>query len=579
MKWLPNDIPTVINGALPTATLVALDLEYAEDSSEVVCVGMFDGTRYYFYSAVSEALLHYLRSTNWLVVDGIHAELPVLNKLYGGFSTKNILDDVKIMGYVFNSAAKDWSLKNMAKTYLAAEWPKYNELKKEYKFKNIAQLPLDVLQDYNGSDCFYTWKLWEYFRKNFNTQQWAFYNNIERPTNFLLYEMETKGIKIDEKEVRRIHKEKSTARRKAKKLLLESCGVLGLNPNSPKQVKQVLESLNITSKTTGEDDLKRYAKEPFVHSLLEYRGLQKITSTYTIPLYTNAIQAHDNRIHARFGQNTITGRLSSSDPINLQNQPKEVRSAFVAKEGHTFVDADWSNLELRLPAHFSGEPGFIEELSKTDGDLHRRTASLIYGADVESRSDYKEKRQIAKTCNFLLTNSGSAKRLATELGCSLVEANDIYNRFWRSYPVLAQWSKATKEEARRQKGVQTLYGRLVLLPKITAWCGRSNCPVFGSNGYWCKECFIREETEREAVSIRVQGTGADLVKLAMLRLRREYGLVPVLSVHDSVVYEVEDSKLEEVREKVKYVMENVASLRVPLIATMKAGKSWGEVKE
>ncbi len=245
----------------------------------------------------------------------------------------------------------------------------------------------------------------------------------------------------------------------------------------------------------------------------------------------------------------------------------------MAKKGYSFIEADYSNIEWRIPGHFSGDPGIINELSKRDGDIHTQTARLMFGASIS-----EAQRKIAKTCNFLLTNSGRAKRLAGELGCSYKEAEDIYNRFWKGYSVLAQWTKETKKKARESVGISTLFGRRVELPKIKAWCGRSNCPVVGPQGYFCKDCFVREETEREAVSIRVQGSGADLIKLAMLRLYREYKYIPVLTVHDSIMYEIEDSKIEEVKKNVQEVMENIVTLKVPLFVDIGVGKSWGECK-
>ncbi len=570
MKWIPNDIKVVINGELPTNTLVALDLEYDENGTEISCVGMFDGTSYYHYSSVGECLLRYLRSCNWIVADGIHAELPVLNKLYGGFTTDRIYADVKIMGYVFDSTLKNWGLKNLAKEYLKTEWPKYKDLKKEYKFKSIKELPQEVLIDYNGMDCVQTWKLWGYFRKNYNQNQWAYLNNIEQPMNYLIAKIEEKGVLIDTKEVRRIHKENSKKRRLGRKSLIRLAGGL-FNPNSPKQVLPLLQQFGAKVSKTDEDTIKRYDHLPFVSELLAYRGLNKICSTYTIPLYTEVIKAVDQRVRARFGQNTLTGRLSSSDPINLQNQPPEIRSCFIAKEGHSFIEADYSNIEWRIPGHFSGDPAIISELSKRDGDIHRQTARLMFGEGAT-----EEHRKIAKTCNFLLTNSGRAKRLAGELGCSYKEAEDIYRRFWDGYRGLAHWTKETKKKARQDVGISTMFGRWVQLPKIKAWCGRSNCPVVGPQGYFCKDCFVREETEREAVSVRVQGSGADIIKLAMLRLYRDFGYVPVLTVHDSIMYEVEDSRIEEVKKNVQEVMENVVSLRIPLYVDIGVGKSWGE---
>lgn len=575
MKWLSDDIEIKVDPKeLPAATLISLDLEYSEDGNQLVCIGLFDGVNYYGFVNDFPRVIDYLRTVNWLVHDGIHAELPVLNKLYGGFRPEQIIYDTKVMGYGFDSTLKDWSLKKLVKKYLGAEYPTYQELKKQYKFKNIAELDRDVLINYNAADCHYTYKLWEYYRKHFNTRHWQFYNNIELPTNHLIYKMEQKGIKVDTRTVRRIHNENSKKRRQAKRELLLLAGTK-FNPNSPKQLLPLLAAQGINTKSTSEDSLKRFKTVPFVSKLLEYRKYQKITSTYTIPIYTEAIKAVDQRIHSRFTQSTITGRLASSDPINLQNQPTAIRECFVAEAGKAFVGSDWTNVELYLPAHFSGEPGFIEEFSRPDGNIHKRTAKLIYGKEVDKESEEYKK---AKTVDFLLTNSGSAKRLATELNCSQKESEAIYKKFWEGYPVLKAWIQHTKRQARSEMGVQTMFGRWVNLAQLSLWCGSANCPVFGPTGYFCKECFIREETEREAVSIRVQGSAADLCKLAALRLYREHGIVPTLLVHDEIVVEVEEEKAEETAKIVQHVMENLVDLRVNLKAKPKIGKTWLSLK-
>ena len=168
--------------------------------------------------------------------------------------------------------------------------------------------------------------------------------------------------------------------------------------------------------------------------------------------------------------------------------------------------------------------------------------------------------------------------MATELSCSKKEAEEIYKKFWEGYPVLAAWLKETKRQARQEKGVSSMYGRWVTLPQLSLWCGRANCPVFGPNRFFFKKCYIREETERQAISIKVQGTGSDLIKLAMLRLHREYGYVPVATVHDSILSEEKEENIEEVKHNVKTVMESLVTLRVPLIADLGIGKSWAECK-
>lgn len=570
---------------LPKESILTVDIE-TDEQDNIVCIGLTgNGSDVYVYFYPNNDFYTWLREKSLIGHDLKSAEIPWLAKY--GFSMSHVYMDTKIQAYVYDSSRKKYGLKDLIKSTFDATYPTYKELtqdkelikkitgleKKLPKKLTLDKLPREIVAEYNACDVFWTHRLYLHFANCFTQKQREFLQKIEMPMNKLLYEVEQKGIKINIKEVRRIHNEHSKKRRQARKRLFQ----LGerFNPNSPKQVLPLLRLAGAEVTSTGEDVIKRYAHIPFVSTLLDYREYQKVTSTYTIPLYFNAVHADDNRIHAHFVQNTITGRLSSSDPINLQNQPPTIRSAFVAEEGKLLIDADWTNVELYLPAHFSGEPNFINVLKLPDGDLHIQTARAIFG-DLPT-SEIAEKRKIAKTCNFLLTNSGSARRLQSELSITQKEAEGIYKKFWEGYPVLATWLKETKRQARTEGGVTTLFGRRVGLPQLNLWCGRSNCPVFGPNGFFCKECFIREETERQAISIKVQGSAADLMKLAALRLRREYGLVPIALVHDELLYEEPENKVEEVKERVKNVMESLVTLKVPLKAKVNTGRSWVDV--
>lgn len=552
----------------PGESILVIDIE-TDETDRIVCVGVTgNGRDIYVYFYPNQAFFSWLLAKSLIGHELKGAEIGWLAKY--GFTMQHVYMDTKIQAYVYNSARKKYGLKDLVKEVFNATYPTYKEVVGKGKHKlTLEKQPRELVAQYNAADVYWTYKLYHHYNHKLTIKQGEFLRSIEMPMNKLLFEVERKGIKIDTKKVREIHNGNSKLRRAIKRELIQIVGK-DFNPNSPKQVLPILNRLGAKTNRTGEDDIKRFSHIPFVEKLLRYRGFQKLCSTYTIPLYFNAIKADDHRIHARFIQNTITGRLSSSDPINLQNQPAEVRSAFVSMEGTSLVDADWTNIELYLPAHFSGEPNFIDVLSKPDGDLHISTALLIFGKGGE------EERRIAKTCNFLLTNSGSAKRLSVELGCSKKEAEGIYKKFWEGYPTLAAWLKETKRQARSEKGIRTMYGRWVDLPSLDSWCGRSNCPIFGDNGFFCKECFIREETERQAISIKVQGSASDLMKLAALRLRREYGYVPVALVHDALTYEEPIQAVEQVAQNVKQVMESICTLRVPLKAKVKIAPNWGE---
>jgi DNA polymerase I len=587
---------------MPTGSIATIDIEtngQEGDKCEIVCIGLTtDGINIYIYFDIRDVLISYLKHTQLVCHDGKSAEIPWLNRY--GITIEQLYFDTKTGYYVYDSARKNYGLKPILKDVFNAEYPTYSEfiadkeilqkacdvnpellvVKKKGQVlpKNLTldKMPKELVAEYNGSDVFWTFQLWVWLRSHFTARHWSFFNNIEMPETRILYHMEQQGIKIDTKAVRRIHNENSKARRKNQRAIFELVGSR-FNLNSPKQLLPILQSNGVDTDSTGEEVLIPFRDNPLVEQLLSYRKHQKICSTYTSPLYFSASKAVDSRIHAHFSQNTITGRLSSSDPVNLQNQPPDVRECFVAEEGKSFINADWSNIELRLPAHFSDEPGFINELSKLNGDLHTQTAIFIFGLDPStcSEEEFKQKRRVAKTCNFLLTNSGTASRLASELQCSYEDAENVFIRFWRGYPVLAAWLKEEKRKARVAGGVGTWFGRWVNIPQLRLGCSD---PQLCRSKFWkgrsCKNCIVREEAERSAMSILVQGSAADMCKQAKLKLFNEYGYVPNLAVHDELNYEIENDKVDVAKARIREVMENIVQLRVPLVADVKVGINW-----
>lgn len=628
-KELPKE--TIVSIDLETN-----ELEPSDPNFKITCIGMTgDGINCYVYFNITPELIEYLKAVQMVAHSAKNAEIPWLERF--GVTIDQLYYDTKIASYVYDSARKNNGLKALLKDLWGVDYPTYDEMVTSEEFIHAAcdekpelmiqsksgpKYPKKVLLEdqskevvaaYNSSDCFYTFRLWKWLEANMSLTQKNFYNTIELPTTKLLYLMEKQGVMIDTKEVRRIHNAVSKDRRKDKATFIEllepyvpsyiSSQIKKMyseeldpkkreqkieklknyeqkfkkifNINSPLQVLPLLQEAGLDIDATNEDTLVRYGDNALVKSLLEYRGKQKVCSTYTIPLYFNSIKDRGSRIHAHFNQNTITGRLSSSDPINLQNQPPAVRSCFVAKEDHVFIGGDLNNLEIRLPTHLSGEPKWIEEYHKPNGgDVHRVTMEALFGKASLSlpKEEYDAKRAKAKTCNFLLTNSGTPYGLANELQCSVEEAEGLYAKFWEGYPVMAAWLKEEKRLARANGGISSYFGRWVNLPQLSLWCGDPSC----GKKKWsnCKQCKQREEAESTAISIRVQGTGGDMVKLAALRLYREYGYIPVLSIHDELTLEIPIEKSEEACYTLKRVMESIVQLRVPLVSNVKVGKSW-----
>ncbi len=622
--------------------------EVTDEEFKIVCIGICgNGIDCYVYFDIRPELVRYIQSVQIIAHDGKGAEIPWLKRY--GVKIEQLYFDTKTGYYNYDSTRKNYGLKAILEDVLNVKYPTYSEIitdeefikasceadstlyiRKEKKptkkvpnpeplLKQPKELKLDrmvkwVTAEYNSCDTFYTFRLWVWLRQNYTGSQKKYFKNIEMPETRLIYDMENQGVKIDRAGIFELHrqylKEAFVSRKAVKNLITGKIALAKwlqelakhykegkdfskydwsfFNLNSWRHVLAALNALGIKTESTEETALIPFKSEPIISSLLDYRGQFKLLSTYTTPLFRESKKNKDGRIHARFTQSTITGRLASSDPVNLQNQPPEVRRYFIADCGCCFINADWSNIELRLPAHLSGEPKFVSELSKPDGDLHIRTANFIFRRDIRSLSndEFDKRRNIAKTCNFLLTNSGTAERLAIELEYPVKEAKEIYKLFWEGYPVLAAWLAHEKKQARIKGGIGTYFGRWVHIPQLRLscfqpWkCGKTYIDDKGNERTQnCKNCIVRQEAERSAMSIKVQGTAADMCKMAGLRLQREYGYVPNLKVHDEMNFETLLADAPLAANRIKYVMENVTQLKVPLVADIGIGSNWKEAKK
>ena len=350
------------------------------------------------------------------------------------------------------------------------------------------------------------------------------------------------------------------------------------NLNSPIQLREVLFThLKLPTKglkktksgvSTDFDVLtKLAAAHPLPRKLLEYRGLAKLKSTYADALPA-LIDPATGRIHTSFHQAlTATGRLSSTDP-NLQNIPtrndegRRIRRAFVAKPGWLLLSADYSQIELRVLAHFSGDPTLIDAFTRGE-DIHTRTATEVLGIKPEAVD--AEARRLAKVINFGIIYGMGPQRLAGELGISLGEASDYIRRYFERLPGVSAYLEQILRQARELGYVVTMFGRRRYLPELHAAEGGA-----------------RSQAERIAINTPLQGTAADLIKIAMVRLHRliaQEASRPqmLLQVHDELLFEVGEHEAKTFSRLVKGEMEAVAPLRVPLVVEIKAGPNWAEM--
>jgi DNA polymerase-1 len=399
------------------------------------------------------------------------------------------------------------------------------------------------------------------------------YEAIELPVSRVLFEMERTGVLIDRDLLIRQGGELGLRLRELEVRCHELAGQ-PFNLGSPKQIGEILFGklgLPVAKKTasgvpsTDEEVLSKLAEDyPLPKVLLEHRALAKLKSTYTDKL-PQMVDANTGRVHTHYGQAVaVTGRLSSSDP-NLQNIPvrtqegRRIREAFVAPPGHQILSADYSQIELRIMAHLSGDEGLLAAFGAGE-DIHRATAAEVFGVPVNEVT--ADQRRTAKVINFGLIYGMSAYGLASNLGIERDAARLYIDRYFMRYPGVAKYMERTREQAKRHGYVETVFGRRLWLPEINS----PNGPR-------------RQGAERAAINAPMQGTAADLIKLAMIAVQRwlhaqQAGSRLVMQVHDELVLEVPEAELELMRRELPRLMSGVAALKVPLLAEVGAGPNW-----
>ncbi len=401
------------------------------------------------------------------------------------------------------------------------------------------------------------------------------YERIEMPVREILFRMERTGVLVDA-ELLAAHSREL----EREMLLLEERAHIEagqpFNMNSPKQIAEILfgeKKLPVLKKTasgapsTDEEVLEKLALDyPLPKTLLEYRALAKLKSTYTDKL-PRMVNPKTGRVHTNYGQAiAVTGRLASNEP-NLQNIPartaegRRIREAFIAPPGARLVSADYSQVELRIMAHISGDEALLRAFAE-GADIHRATAAEIFGRHPTEVT--AEERRYAKVINFGLIYGMSAFGLAQQLGLERATAQAYIDSYFARYPGVAQYMETTRVQAREQGYVETVFGRRLWLPEI-----RSGNPA------------RRGGAERAAINAPMQGTAADLIKLSMIAVqdwldRERLGARLIMQVHDELVLEVPEAELARVKEALPALMGGVAELRVPLVVDVGAGRNWDE---
>ena len=405
---------------------------------------------------------------------------------------------------------------------------------------------------------------------------WNLYNEVELPLVPVLREMEAAGVRIDVAQLKQAETTLTEELNGLEQRIYDLAGET-FNINSPKQVGELLfDKLKLDSKakksktgqySTSEEVLVGLKeKHEIVSLILEQRELKKLISTYIAAL-PGYIDPKDGKIHTTYNQTvTATGRLSSSNP-NLQNLPirsergRFIREAVIPDEGCLFLSADYSQIELRLMAHFSQDEHMLAAF-RTGQDIHAATAAKIYGLPIEQVS--KDQRRKAKTANFGIIYGISAFGLAQQLDCSRSEAKQLIDDYFAAFPRVISYIESQKELARSRGYAETLFGRKRYLPDIHS-----------------HNATVRSFAERNAVNAPIQGTAADIIKMAMVSIHRrlkEEGLQAqmIMQVHDELNFNVPEPEVDRVREIVVSEMQNAVHLSIPLIAECGVGKNWLE---
>ncbi|SAL55202.1 DNA polymerase I [Caballeronia cordobensis] len=494
-----------------------------------------------------------------------------------GIEMRGVEHDTLLQSYVLESH-RPHDMDNLALRHLGVKTIKYEDVAgKGASQIGFDEVPLDKAAAYAAEDADITLRLHHALYPQVAQEEGLLrvYRDIEMPTSRVLRKMERNGVLIDRE---RLDTQSNEIAKRLIDLQAQAYELAGgeFNLGSPKQIGQIFFEkleLPVVKKTpsgapsTDEEVLQKLAEDyPLPKVLLEHRGLSKLKSTYTDKL-PRMVNASTGRVHTNYAQAVaVTGRLSSNEP-NLQNIPvrtgegRRIREAFIASPGSKIVSADYSQIELRIMAHISGDASLMRAFTQGE-DVHRATASEVFS--VTPLEVDNDQRRIAKVINFGLIYGMSSFGLASNLGITRDAAKLYIDRYFARYPGVAAYMENTRTTAKMNGFVETVFGRRLWLPEINGGSGPR-----------------RQAAERAAINAPMQGTAADLIKLSMIAVQdwleaSGTGAKMIMQVHDELVLEVPEEALPEVRKRLPELMCGVAKLKVPLVAEVGVGNNWEE---
>jgi len=491
---------------------------------------------------------------------------------------QGIKHDTMLESYVFNSTATKHNMDDLAKKYLAVETIHYEDIAgKGAKQICFSEVPIDQAGPYAAEDADITLKLHQTLSKKLNEEPLLqkLYKEIEVPLISVLSRIERNGVLIDSPMLDQQSLELANHIIGIEQHAHDLAGQV-FNLGSPKQIQEILydkQNLPVLKKTpkgqpsTAESVLQELAIDyPLPKLILEYRSMSKLKSTYTDKL-PQQVNDKTGRVHTSYHQAVAaTGRLSCSDP-NLQNIPirnsegRKIRQAFIAPEGYKLIAADYSQIELRIMAHLSADEGLLTAFSN-GVDIHSATAAEVFDVSVDLVTT--DLRRSAKAINFGLIYGMSAFGLAQQLGLSRKQAQSYIDLYFARYPGVKAYMDNIREQAKEQGYVETLFGRRLYLPEINA-----------------RNAARRQYAERTAINAPMQGTAADIIKIAMINTQQwledsQSTSKMIMQVHDELVFEVPEQQVESFSNKIREIMCSAAKLDVPLIVDIGVGNNWDE---
>ncbi|MBW5397722.1 DNA polymerase I [Brachyspira pilosicoli] len=489
----------------------------------------------------------------------------------------NMYFDTMVAAYLINPSRGRYNMDDLALSYLSYNTIKYSDITDNAK-KTLLDVELKDVVEYACEDADITFRFYEYFAPLLNTYNLEeLFFNVEMPLISVLADMEFDGVYISTEKMKSLSEEYASLLEKTKEKIYQQAGE-EFNLQSPKQLEYILFEklkINSTKKTktgaysTDEEVLRDLAqREKIAEYMLIYRKYSKLKNTY-LDVFPTLVHKKTNRIHASFNQTvTATGRLSSSDP-NLQNIPargdegKDIRNTFIAEKGNVLIAADYSQIELRLLAHFSNDPVLVEAFKNND-DIHRKTAMKIYS--VSKNHVTPSMRNTAKIINFSIIYGKTAFGLSKELNISRKEADDFIKGYFSTYSQVKPFCEKVIEDVKAKGYVRTMLGRIRDLSKT----------INSSNAV------VRNEAERMALNTLIQGSAADMIKVAMIAIHKEFKnhfktAKIVMQVHDELVVEVSEKESDKAMTIMKEIMEHSVKTNVPITVDIHKGLSWGDI--